>query len=321
MFDWNQLSAAKSLGSGTLDLRNIQLVLPNEYMVPLNNKQNQGQVQLRIKFMPEFLSSHKRKSGFGSTFMGAAGAVGNGGHTIGRAGVAGVGAMTSGVGAVGHGAIDVTGVVGRGTVKGVGAVGKGVIGGISAGASAIGLNRKSSGAPHLTNAPSPEGLTSRHVASSSSSDAGEPGNLTIHIIEADGLLGVDKSGTSDPYVKVNVGEHNVLKTKVKKETLTPFWNESVSMPLTGDALSLRLIIKDHNTIGGNTDLGECEVSVWDYIQPGTEEHPGQYRSDFWVPLGGSRGRVHLVLEFEPVSDGTASILSTGSRSKRLFGRK
>ncbi|KAF9024878.1 hypothetical protein BGZ52_010146 [Haplosporangium bisporale] len=322
VFDWNQLSASKSLGAAALDLRNVQLVLPNEYMIPLQNKQSQGQVQLRIKFMPEFLSSNKRKSGFGSTFMGAAGAVGNGGHAIGRAGVAGVGAMTSGVGAVGHGAFDVTGAVGRGTVKGAGVVGKGVLGGISAGASAIGLHRKGSGAPHSINAPNPEGSTSGHVASSSSSsDVGEPGNLTIHVIEADGLLGVDKSGTSDPYVKVNIGEHSVLKTKVKKETLKPVWNESVLVPLTGDALSLHLIVKDHNTIGGNTDLGECDVLVWDYIQPGTEEHPGQYRSDFWVTLGGSGGRVHLAFEFEPVSDGTASILSTSSRSKRLFGRK
>lgn len=298
-----------------MDLRNIQLVLPNDYMIPLKNKQNQGQVQLRIKFMPEFLSSNKRKSGFGSTFMGATGAVSSGGQAIGRG-------MASGVGVVGHGAADITGVVGKGAVRGVGAVGKGVLGGISAGASAIGLHKKggSGDSPPSTNALNPEG-SSGHVASSSSSDVGEPGNLTLHIIEADGLLGVDKSGTSDPYVKVYVGEQSVLKTKVKKETLTPVWNESVSVPLTGDAFLLSLVVKDHNTIGSNTDLGICELSVWDYIQPGSEEHPGQYRSDFWVPLAGSGGWVHLALEFEPVPDGTGSIRSTSSRSKRLFNRK
>ncbi|KAF9331752.1 hypothetical protein BG006_005409 [Podila minutissima] len=313
VFDWNQLGSAKSLGTAALDLRNVQLVLPNEYMIPLKNKQNQGQVQLRIKFMPEFLSSTKRKSGFGSTFVGAAGAVGSGGQAIGRG-------MASGVGVVGQGAADVTGAVGMGAVKGVGAVGKGVLGGISAGASAIGLHKKggSDESPPSANAPNPEG-PSGHVASSS--DVGEPGNLTLHVIEADGLLGVDKSGTSDPYVKVCVGEQSVLKTKVKKETLTPVWNESASMPLTGDALSLSLVVKDHNNIGSNKDLGTCELSVWDYIQPGSEEHPGQYHADFWVPLGGSGGRVHLAFEFEPAPDGTGSMRSTGSRSKRLFSRK
>ncbi|KAG0205878.1 hypothetical protein BGX28_002568 [Mortierella sp. GBA30] len=370
VFDWNQLSTAKSLGVGSLDLSNIQLVLPNEFLIPLQNKQNQGEVQLRIRFMPEFLSSNKRKSGFGSTFIsGGVGMVSSGGQLIGHAGMAGVdvvtggiGAVAGGVGAVGQGAMDVTGAVGKGALKGVGtvgkgvgAVGKGVFGGISAGASALGINRKSDSRASLevpttefTVAPSMMPGTADQVAApirTSTSDGslsaaaprtslgsvrsrtsmhdtgdlvGESGSLTIHVIEADGLMGVDKSGTSDPYVKVTVGNKNVLKTKVKKENLSPSWNETVVVPgITGHPVTINFLVKDHNTIGSDKDLGEFDLKLWDHIQPATEAHTGDYRADFWAPLSGSGGRLHLALEFEPLQEGAEN-----SKQKRgIFGRK
>ncbi|KAF9087024.1 hypothetical protein BGX23_008408 [Mortierella sp. AD031] len=285
VLDWNQLSTAKSLGTGAIDLRNLQLVLPNEFKVPLQNKSNQGEVQIRLKFMPEFLSSKKRKTGFGATFLG------EGVGMVEQAGLAGVGAVGAAgqsavkeVGAVGQGAVKGVGAVGQGAMKGVGAVGKGVFGGLSAGASAVGLNRsKTTVTPAAAPAPG--------------DGAGVSGRLTIHVIEADGLLGVDKSGMSDPYVKVRVDGENVMKTKVKKETLSPNWSESivVSGLTTGRPSVVDFQVKDHNTIGGNKDLGNCDVSLWEYIQPEQQ----RLRADFWVPLDGSGGRLHVVLDFEP----------------------
>ncbi|KAF9093700.1 hypothetical protein BGX27_001575 [Mortierella sp. AM989] len=280
IFDWNQLSVAKSLGTATVDLRNIQLVLPNDFLISLQNKHNQGEVQLRLKFLPEFLSSNKRKSVFGATFLG-------GGQAIGQAGIAGVGA-------VGQGALDVTGIVGKGAIKGVGAVGKGVFGGLSAGASAVGLGKRSDKA-------SSQPIGSAPTDSDNTMATGVPGNLTIHVIEADGLLAVDKSGASDPYVKVTAGGQNIMKTKVKKETLTPNWNETAVTPVNGQPLKINFLVKDYNTIGGNKDLGDCDISLWEYIQPAAEGRPGQNRADFWAPLGGSGGRIHLVFEFQPSS--------------------
>ncbi|KAF9097270.1 hypothetical protein BGX23_009389 [Mortierella sp. AD031] len=374
VFDWNQLSTAKSLGVGSLDLRSIQLVLPNEFLVPLQNKHNQGEVQLRIKFIPEFLSSNKSKTGFGSTFIGGGvGMVASGGNMIGQAGMAGVGAVAdgvgvlgNGVGAIGQGAVDVTGAVGKGALKGVGAVGKGVgnvgkgvFGGISAGASALGMGSKNSRssleapapvAPQLPpsmapNAPTTPEMnavrpsnseTSLNVASpplprtsvgsirsrtslvfDSGEIVGEPGNLTIHVIEATELAGVDKSGTSDPYVKVSVNNKTVLKTKVKKENLSPSWNESAVVPgLTGHPVTINFLVRDHNTIGSDKDLGEFDLRLWEYIQPASEAHPGEYRADFWAPLNGSGGKLHLVVEYEPSQDGEG-----GQRKRGIFGRK
>ncbi|KAF9357954.1 hypothetical protein BGX26_002746 [Mortierella sp. AD094] len=247
VFDWNQLSTAKSLGIASIDLRNIQLVLPNDFLTPLQNKRSQGEVQLRLKFMPEFLSSNKRKSGFGATFLGG-----------------GVGMVAHGGQAVGQGTLDVTEAVGKGAFKAVGA-------------SVV-----------------PASVDAQHPTT-----AGVSGNLTVHVIEADGLLGVDKSGLSDPYVKVAAGGQSILKTKVKKETLAPNWNESAFVPVTGQPLMINFLVKDYNTIGGNKDLGDCNISLWDYIQPATEGRPGQLRADFWAPLSGSGGRLHVVFEFQP----------------------
>ncbi|KAF9306138.1 hypothetical protein BGZ74_007485 [Mortierella antarctica] len=370
VFDWNQLSTAKSLGSSSLDLRNIQLVLPNDFLIPLQNKHNQGQIQLRVTFMPEFLSSNKRKSGFGSTFIGGgATMLASGGHMVGSAGMAGVGAVAGGVGAVGQGALDVGGAVGKGALdvggavgkgamKGVGAVGKGVFGGLSAGASALGIKKDKSESRSSLDSPSVEAVVAPSMApgytdpsmNPSASQAslnvssppaprtsvgsirsrtslvfengeivGEPGTLTIHVIEAEGLMGVDKSGTSDPYVKVRVGTNSVLKTKVKKENLAPSWNESVTVPgITGTPVMINFSVKDHNTIGSDKDLGDFDMQLWEYIQPASEAHAGEYRADFWAALGGSGGRLHLALQFEP-SEGGAT--DAGRSGRRLFGRK
>ncbi|KAG0347914.1 hypothetical protein BG004_006563 [Podila humilis] len=376
VFDWNQLSTAKSLGVAALNLSNIQLVLPNDFLIPLQNKQNQGQIQLRVTFMPEFLSTNKRKSGFGSTFIGGgATMVASGGQMIGNAGMAGVGAVAGGVNVVGQGALDVSGAVGKGALKGVGTVGKGVgnvgkgvFGGLSAGASALGLKKDKSESPlldspsvHVVEASlpplaqptatssnatdqdlrssvsqaslsvsSPPGAprTSDSVRSRSSMAyengeiVGEPGTLTIHVIEAEGLMGVDKSGTSDPYVKVRVGSNSVLKTKVKKENLTPNWSESVTVPnITGQPVMINFSVKDHNTLGSDKDLGDFDMQLWEYIQPTTEAHAGEYRTDFWANLTGSGGRLHLALQFEPSSEGGGGGTDSGRSGRRLFGRK
>ncbi|KAI1318055.1 hypothetical protein EDD11_007289 [Mortierella claussenii] len=330
VFDWNQVQNAKSLGIGAIDLRSIQLVLPNEFIVPLQNKHNQGEVQMRVKFMPEFLSSYKRRSGFGATFLGTGvGMVASGGHAIGHVGKAGVGAVAGGVGAVGHGAMDVTGAVGKGAMRGVGAVGKGVFGGLSAGASAVGLHHKRSvkSDPHSQTMGEVPAAMTENGAPNQSVPVGEPGNLTIHVLEADGLLAVDKSGTSDPYCKVSVNGHNILKTKHKKETLRPEWGESTVVSVSGQPVTFNCLVKDHNTLGGNKDLGDVDIPLWEYLRPATQDQPGEYNADFWMPLGNSGGRIHLRFEFEPThgsQDDHSRRKSTDSGHEsrmKLFGRK
>lgn len=52
---------------------------------------------------------------------------------------------------------------------------------------------------------------------------GLDGTVTICLVEARALRGVDKSGTSDPYVRLRLGKKQVFKTKHIKKTLAPQW--------------------------------------------------------------------------------------------------
>lgn len=68
------------------------------------------------------------------------------------------------------------------------------------------------------------------IATSSIADLGElsdttgkPGIITVTLLEARGLRGVDKSGTSDPYVRVKGVKGQIYKTKVIFKSLTPEW--------------------------------------------------------------------------------------------------
>ncbi|KAG0245971.1 hypothetical protein BG011_002613, partial [Mortierella polycephala] len=67
---------------------------------------------------------------------------------------------------------------------------------------------------------------------------------------------------------VKVGSQQVMKTKTKKGTLTSNWSESIVVPdLTDQSVVLNFFVKDNNAVGNNTDLGDCESSLSDYIPP------------------------------------------------------
>jgi Ca2+-dependent lipid-binding protein len=56
-----------------------------------------------------------------------------------------------------------------------------------------------------------------------SESVGANGTVEVHVIAARGLRGVDKSGTSDPYVRLKVGKDSSNKTKRIKKSLDPEW--------------------------------------------------------------------------------------------------
>ena len=59
-----------------------------------------------------------------------------------------------------------------------------------------------------------------------------PGVLTVTILKATGLAIMDHycldKGSSDPYVKIKVGDHGVKKSTVKEKELNPVWHETFS---------------------------------------------------------------------------------------------
>lgn len=55
-----------------------------------------------------------------------------------------------------------------------------------------------------------------------SSATGQAGHIKLTLVEARGLHGVDKNGTSDPYVRVRLGK-KTMKTQTIMKTLAPTW--------------------------------------------------------------------------------------------------
>ncbi|CAG8544777.1 1017_t:CDS:10 [Diversispora eburnea] len=127
------------------------------------------------------------------------------------------------------------------------------------------------------------------------------GNLILTLIEAKELVAADSGGTSDPFVKAKINKKEIYKTQIKKKTLTPTWNESVTIgDLTLDATSSILLqVRDYNLMGKDDDIGEYELKLWDYIKISNNNKVGdKIVEDIWVNLQKvPNGKLHVKLEF------------------------
>ncbi|KAI7867816.1 C2 domain-containing protein [Spinellus fusiger] len=88
------------------------------------------------------------------------------------------------------------------------------------------------------------------------------GNLTVTAIKANNLKGVDRSGTSDPYVVFTFNGEKVHKTDTYKKQLSPvFKNEVFTVPvLQRIGTSLVAEVYDWDQIGKDELLGQCTIS-------------------------------------------------------------
>ncbi|KAF7723819.1 hypothetical protein EC973_001603 [Apophysomyces ossiformis] len=129
---------------------------------------------------------------------------------------------------------------------------------------------------------------------SASGSTGVEGTITVHLIEARGIRGVDRGGTSDPYVRVRVDKQQIYRTKVIGKTLTPEWNESFTCTVSGQPMVFDFKVKDHNRLSHDVDLGYFRGNIWDFLVAGVST------SDQWLPLypTGS-GELHIRIEFTP----------------------
>jgi hypothetical protein len=76
-------------------------------------------------------------------------------------------------------------------------------------------------------APSPAGHFDRAAherVNALQSEIEATGVLVVHLLRGSQLLARDAGGTSDPYVKISLGEQNV-KSSVVPNTLNPVWDE------------------------------------------------------------------------------------------------
>ena len=109
-----------------------------------------------------------------------------------------------------------------------------------------------------------------------------PMKLLVRVVEARGLLAVNLNGSSDPFVKLQLGKRRA-KTAVVKKSLAPSWDEEFSF-LVGDAseeLVVSVLNEDKyftNDLLGRLKLPLSQVMDADGLSLGTAWYQLQPKS-------------------------------------------
>ncbi|KAL1412655.1 Tricalbin-2 [Vanrija albida] len=314
--DWNQLGTAEELGSGLVDLAQLEPfeLLPVDLPVALNGKPA-GSVQLKLLFTPQIIARTRGKT---STFSSA-------GRTVTNIGGAALGAPV----AVGKGLVHGVGAVGGGVVAGGGAIVGGVGHGVGAIVGAPGklFGRKNKGTTVQQNAvPTtlseesgyqvPAGQQRSTVAAGQvSAPAGavahglpgsdvttlpagegqapeEPGMLTVAVLSAKDIqpAGSHNASSLKPYVQLKVGSKS-YKTDHQKGVDVDF-NETFNFNILPGTNSFSLAVFDKHSLGKDVELGTGEVDIWRHLQPAVPT------ADVLVELVGGGGLVKLRLDWQ-----------------------
>jgi hypothetical protein len=97
-----------------------------------------------------------------------------------------------------------------------------------------------------------------------------PASLEITVLRAKDLLAADRGGTSDPYVRLHVGDgvNEAKKTAVRKKTLGPEWNEMFQFKLDSSSRrkSLTLECFDYDLVGSDHSLGMVSIELAQLVE-------------------------------------------------------
>ena len=128
-----------------------------------------------------------------------------------------------------------------------------------------------------------------------------PASLEVTVVGAKDLLAADRSGTSDPFVRLHVGNavKEALKTKVLKKTLNPEWNQTFNLRIDSYKRreSLQIECFDYDLVGSNDSLGKANIGLGQLVP----EH--EYTQ--WCKLesnGIKKGQVQLRYKLVPLPD-------------------
>ncbi|GMM36152.1 tricalbin [Saccharomycopsis crataegensis] len=126
------------------------------------------------------------------------------------------------------------------------------------------------------------------------------GTVSMEIKSAANLIAADTNGKSDPYVKflLNGAKEELYKTKTKKKTLDPVWNESTEFEISNRYYSyLKVAVYDWDIGSGQDDpLGEFDFPLSEIKADGSE-------TDVEIKLAGEHGEanggmVYLTFKFK-----------------------
>ena len=96
-----------------------------------------------------------------------------------------------------------------------------------------------------------------------SSEELAPAVLKISVLRAKDLLAMDRGGTSDPYVRLHIGDDLVKnkKTSVKNKTLNPTWMENFEFHIQSSQRRDGLVVEafDKDVVGSDDSLGKLQI--------------------------------------------------------------
>ncbi|XP_059218952.1 uncharacterized protein LOC106088861 isoform X5 [Stomoxys calcitrans] len=158
------------------------------------------------------------------------------------------------------------------------------------------------------------------------------GALEIHVVRCKDLAAVDtKRNRSDPYVKVYLlpdkSKAGKRKTKVKKHTLNPIFDEVLRfhMPVSSlESRTLWLTVWHSDMFGRNDFLGEVSVNLQGRVfdNPQSQWYLLQERSEPFDEVATYRGDIVVGLKYVPPEGSKSSFMRSSTSSSggiRKFG--
>ena len=82
----------------------------------------------------------------------------------------------------------------------------------------------------------------------------------VRVLEAKNLLAIDSKGSSDPYVRLQLGKQK-FKTKVMKKSLNPQWDEEFSFRVDDLNEELVVSVMDEDKYFNDDFVGQVRIPV------------------------------------------------------------
>lgn len=80
--------------------------------------------------------------------------------------------------------------------------------------------------------------------------------LKVHLVSGRNLIAMDKSGTSDPYVKFKLGSRLLYKSKTVHKDLNPTFDEVFTVPIEDPFQPINIKVSS----GCNIKPGKCNIT-------------------------------------------------------------
>lgn len=164
----------------------------------------------------------------------------------------------------------------------------------------------------------------------SDNDAAEeqPNELHITVVQGRRLEAKDHSlfgtGTSDPQVRLKIHGFEQQKTPYIRKTLDPVWNSRHVFPAVVDsALSLAVIVEDHNDLKGADFMGKISIPLNQFNDKRPSKKWYKLRNKNMEADGIDRGEIELLIHWKfniKVRDLAVQRCGCVDRTEDLIGR-